>query len=376
MPSTTQYFTKLRNKKLQMFLLLLCFFATPIHVLAAEEPAIYSEYETSSYSKALALKEAGLFSGVNTESFDPALDQMLTREQAMKIILITLEISVSDSAQTNFTDVSGWAIPYVAKASSLGITNGISANKFGGTNMVTLRELFTFYLRAMGYDSSDAYQNTYDLASNQGIIGNFKETDLNRKAYREDVVMIAYDVVSDKYEDTLNYKFIDGELENTDIPFWTLTALAGGDFEKLQLFMHPTKGTVFSATPFIDMTESVQPMPNDLLTLTASSEKFVWGIGEATGEPIELSFAEYYHQYITSVNYRESYIEVNYGLIPNRGNASLNYKELFPTTIAVEYFYPGTETYEGLDYSSLILVFEKYEESYYLVAVMNSYWTP
>lgn len=349
-------------------------FTTPVH--AKEDPAIYMEYEASAYSKALALKEAGLFSGVNTEYFDPALDQPLSREQAMKIILITLEIPVSSSDKTHFTDLSGWSVPYVAKASSLGITNGISANKFGGSNRVTLRELFTFYLRAMGYNGTEAYNNTYSLAVNQGIIGNYTEEDLKKNAYREDVVFIAFDVVSGKYEDTLNYKMIDDQYENTDLTFWTLTALTGGDLEKLQLFMHPLKGTIFSATPFIDMNESVQLMDEDILALSKSTDKLVWGIGEGTGEPIELTFNEYFDQYITSVNYRESYIEVNYGLIPARGNAALNYKELFPDSIAVEYFYPGTETYEGLDYSSLILVFEKYEDDFYLVAVMNSYWTP
>jgi hypothetical protein len=51
-----------------------------------------------------------------------------------------------------FTDVDDWASSYVGYAYQKGITNGISATKFGGgATPSTAAQYVTFVLRALGY---------------------------------------------------------------------------------------------------------------------------------------------------------------------------------------------------------------------------------
>ncbi len=62
------------------------------------------------------MNQLGLFNGVSTEEFTPALDQMANREQAVKLIADVFQWDIDASAKSTFSDVSDWAQPYVAKA--------------------------------------------------------------------------------------------------------------------------------------------------------------------------------------------------------------------------------------------------------------------
>ena len=57
------------------------------------------------------------------------------------------------------------------------------------------------------------------------------------------------------------------------------------------------------------------------------------------------------------------------------GNCPENAGELFPDGVFVEYHDPGTEEFDGLDWSSLKIVMEEYEGSLKVVAIVNSCYT-
>lgn len=111
-----------------------------------------------------ALHDLGLFQGVGTNqdgtpNYD--LDRAPNRYEAVTMLVRLLgkeEEAKTGTWNTPFTDVAEWAKPYVGYAYENGLTNGISADKFGGTNLVTASQYITFVLRALGYDSSSDFK--------------------------------------------------------------------------------------------------------------------------------------------------------------------------------------------------------------------------
>ena len=106
------------------------------------------------------LHEMGLFQGVGTNAdgtpnFD--LDRTMNRAEAVTMLvrLLGKEAEAKDGSwNIPFTDVASWAVPYVGYAYENGLTKGVSATAFGGTDTVTATQYLTFVLRALGYDSS------------------------------------------------------------------------------------------------------------------------------------------------------------------------------------------------------------------------------
>ncbi len=123
---------------------------------AIAAPAAASSYEADYAADYLYC--IGLFKGTGTDDVgDPYydLDTALTRQQAlvMLIRLLGKEAEATGSYWWHpFTDVDDWASSYVGYAYQKGITNGISATKFGGgATPSTAAQYVTFVLRALGY---------------------------------------------------------------------------------------------------------------------------------------------------------------------------------------------------------------------------------
>ena len=126
----------------------------------AEEKAIQVNYT----KEAAILYELGLFQGLSSTEFIPALEKNTNREQAMKMLAVALQWNIDATAKSQYTDVSIWAQPYVAKAVQLGITKGKETGKFGGADAVTVKEMCTWILRSMGHDGQIAWKDTNNLA--------------------------------------------------------------------------------------------------------------------------------------------------------------------------------------------------------------------
>ena len=135
-------------------------------------------------SRALAiaegLKALGLFNGVGTNAdgtTDFALDRAPSRVEALVLLIRLLgkdaEAKTYDAAKCPFDDVQEWAKGYVAYAYDNGLTNGMSAAKFG-TDNATVQQFETFVLRAMGYSDANGADFTWDhpetLAEKLGIV--------------------------------------------------------------------------------------------------------------------------------------------------------------------------------------------------------------
>ena len=114
-------------------------------VVFSDVPASHWGYEAISY-----LAKRGVVNGIADGVFAP--DSFLTREQAVKIILLGLGIEVNEGVnESEFTDaVSGaWYVPYIKSAYNEGIVRGISESEFGVERQITRQELATIIYRAV-----------------------------------------------------------------------------------------------------------------------------------------------------------------------------------------------------------------------------------
>lgn len=104
----------------------------------------FSDIEKS-YAKdaIIELQSKGILNGVDGTKFNPK--GILTRAEYVTIIVKALELSIETGGQSSFTDVSGWAAPYVAAAVQAGIVDGVGGGKFDPNASVT-REMATVIL--------------------------------------------------------------------------------------------------------------------------------------------------------------------------------------------------------------------------------------
>jgi len=110
----------------------------------------HEELNNSSEAQAQMLCDLGLFKGRGEGDF--ALDSTMTREEAAAMVVRFLggeKESETGSFSHPFTDVSPWADPYVGWLYENGFTKGISAEKYGGKNLVTCWQYSTFLSRAV-----------------------------------------------------------------------------------------------------------------------------------------------------------------------------------------------------------------------------------
>lgn len=97
----------------------------------------------------LSLNSRGIIAGVGGKSFQPA--GALTREQAVKIICLALNLDASAADDAVFADEESgaWYQRYLAIARGNGIINGQGENRFGIGNAISREEFATMLYRAL-----------------------------------------------------------------------------------------------------------------------------------------------------------------------------------------------------------------------------------
>lgn len=158
-----------------------------------------------------ALHTLGLFNGTGTDAngnpiYD--LDRAPTREEAITMLIRLMgkeEIAKDHDRKMPFTDVSGWAKPYVGAAYSWGLTSGTSETTFGGKQKVSAMQYLTFVLRALDYEDGTDFQwdKAWKLSDEIGVTSGQYTSD--RSITRGDVAIISLKAlsISNKYNWTL-----------------------------------------------------------------------------------------------------------------------------------------------------------------------------
>ena len=104
--------------------------------------------------------------------------------------------------QHPFTDVDMWAKRYVGYAYRMGYTKGVSATRYGGSEMTIQIQYMTFILRALGYSEEAGdfkYATAIDDAVRLGVIPQSTAAELYSSEFKRDHVMhISYLAMSAK----------------------------------------------------------------------------------------------------------------------------------------------------------------------------------
>lgn len=153
-----------------------------------------------------------------------------------------------------------------------------------------------------------------------------------------------------------------------------LLAIASKDFQSLSHFVHPDKGVIFAPYAFIDsLAKSFTAY--ELKNMTPKYPPVDWGQYDGSGEPMNMNISQYFDKIVYDVDYLTADTLAVNGII-GKGNSINNIKTVFPESEFVEYHFRGFDPeFDGMDWRSLRLVYEKVENKYFLVAIVNDRWT-
>lgn len=136
-------------------------------------------------TQAKALYELGLFQGYDNSGNNFGLDDPVTREQGLVLLIRLLGEEQAAKAWTGaapFTDVpdSNWARAYIGYAKEKGYTNGVGNNQFGLGGYTTTKQMVTFALRGLDYSADGSnpdftFQGCMAFAVSKGILTSEQE---------------------------------------------------------------------------------------------------------------------------------------------------------------------------------------------------------
>ena len=153
-----------------------------------------------------------------------------------------------------------------------------------------------------------------------------------------------------------------------------INALAEKDMALLANFVHPQRGVRFSPYAFVREEHQVF-MPGQLSDLVDSDDVYTWGTYDGSGEPIELTFSEYYDEFVYSADFADPE-EMALNERIGQGNTINNISEFYPEASFIEYHFSGfEEENEGMDWESLRLVFVQENGAWWLIGIVHDEWT-
>ncbi len=166
-----------------------------------------------------------------------------------------------------------------------------------------------------------------------------------------------------------------GDLDLRGAADKTLELLKAEDYANLAHLVHPEKGVRFSPYAFVDEAADIVFDQDQIKAIAEDTEVYTWGAYDGTGDPIELTFADYYAKFIMTHDFLTA-DRIAENEVLSWGTTTINIKEVYPEAEFVEYNFEGFEAeYEGIDWESLRLVFEQVDGRWYLVGIIHDQWT-
>ena len=154
-----------------------------------------------------------------------------------------------------------------------------------------------------------------------------------------------------------------------------LTTLKNKDYSSFEKFIHPTLGTRFTPYGFIDTTVDIRLTANEFRKHLDKKSKLNWGNYDGSGDSIILTISEYFNKFVYNADFLHAE-KTSVNKMIGSGNSFNNLPIVYKDCDFTESYFPGFEKkYGGMDWTSLRLVYQKFEGNYYLVAVVHDQWT-
>lgn len=154
-----------------------------------------------------------------------------------------------------------------------------------------------------------------------------------------------------------------------------LLQLKNKDYEGFAKHLHPEDGCLFSPYGFIDTENARLFTQEGFIKLLNSGDKVVWGSYDGSGDPINLNLKAYLEKFVYNADYvNAEKFALNKML--GSGNSLNNLTKVFPGLNFSENYFSGfKKEYNGMDWTTLRLIFKKSGDVYYLRAVVHDQWT-
>lgn len=146
------------------------------------------------------------------------------------------------------------------------------------------------------------------------------------------------------------------------------------DLKSLAEWIDPAQGLRFSPYSHIDSNTDLVFNADSLPTFK-DSKKLQWGFEDGSGDPISLTFRDYYEKFVYNQDFADA-TNVSVNKILGTGNAEFNGMSVYPNASYVEFHFPGFDKqYDGMDWQSLVLVFLPGQDNWKLAAIVHGQWT-
>lgn len=147
------------------------------------------------------------------------------------------------------------------------------------------------------------------------------------------------------------------------------------DMEGLSSYVHPDKGIRFSPYGYVDVDNDRVFTAEEVANLNEDTQVYTWGSYDGSGDPINLSFSDYYDRFIYDKDFANPHIIGN-NVAVGQGNTINNIEEAYPDSHFIEFHFTGFDPqYSGMDWRSLSLIFEEEDGLWYLVGITHGEWT-
>ncbi|MBB3907812.1 hypothetical protein [Anoxybacteroides rupiense] len=152
-------------------------------------------------------------------------------------------------------------------------------------------------------------------------------------------------------------------------------ALKEKNMEQLSLYVDSEKGVRFSPYGHVNVKTDLVFTPKQLPSLMESGQTYQFGEFDGSGEPIKMTFGQYFDRFVYDVDFANPQLIGN-NVIVGKGNTLQNIQEAYPNSAFVEFHFTGFDKqYDGMDWRSLRLVFEQRSGVWCLVGIVHDQWT-
>lgn len=147
------------------------------------------------------------------------------------------------------------------------------------------------------------------------------------------------------------------------------------DWTALAACVHPERGVTFTPYSTVEPETDLCFTADQIKNLSQDQNIYTWGFEDGRGDPIQMTLTQYFERYVYDRDYTQA-TEIGVDRIITGGNALENLTEAYPGCRFVDFCFPSADPVnDGLDWSSLKLVFQPETEHWYLVGIVHGEWT-
>ena len=147
------------------------------------------------------------------------------------------------------------------------------------------------------------------------------------------------------------------------------------DWTTLAAYVHPERGVTFTPYSTVAPESDLNFTADQIKNLAQDQTVYTWGFIDGRGDPIQMTVSQYFDRYVCDRDYTQV-PEIGVDRIMTGGNALENLAEVYEGCRFVDFSFPSADPVnDGLDWTSLKLVFQPEKEHWYLVGVVQGAWT-